>query len=221
MGDTTDDVEKLKRALAKERESHRSAATALKAAQGRVAELEQQSALGANPSASAVSQFIGDAVAARVAAETAELQKKVGTLEAQVMESTTVRAAVESKLARRMLDDAVRDAATEAHVKPEALADVLTIAGLELKLSDSGDVLTPDGQDVHAWLDARKATSPHWWSPGIGARARGSGDGGAASTDNPFVPGASFSLTRQGQIVRENPELATRLQAQAAAMPRG
>lgn len=219
MGDH-DDIQKLKNALGKERESHKAAASALKAAQARVAELEQQSSLGENPSAGQVSEYIAASVAARLAAETADLQKKVGTLETQLSEATTARSAAESKLARRTMDDAVRAAATEAHVKPEAMADVLTIAGLELKLTDAGDVLTADGQDVHAWLDARKATSPHWWPASRGAGGRGSGDGPSVSADNPFAPGTGFSLTRQGQMMRESPELATRLQAQAAAMPR-
>jgi hypothetical protein len=218
---TDDDITKLKNALAKEREERKAATTALKAAQTKIAELEQQSALGDNPSAQKVSEFIAASVAARVAADTADLQKKVGALESQLSEAATARATVESKLARRTIEDVVRAAASEAHVKPEALADVLTIAGLEMKLNDSGDVLTPDGQDVHAWLDARKATSPHWWAAGRGAGARGSGDGSAVSTDNPFAPGSSFSLTKQGQLMRESPAVASRLQAEAAAMPRG
>jgi hypothetical protein len=221
MGDKNDDIEKLKGALAKEREAHRAATTALKAAQSKLAEIEQATTLGESPSAAKVSEFIAASVAARVATETADLQKKVGTLESQLSEAATARTAVESKLARRTIDDAVRAAAAEQHVKPEALADVLTIAGLEMKLNDSGDVLTPDGQDVHAWLDSRKATSPHWWAAGRGAGARGSGDGSAVSTGNPFAPGSGFSLTKQGQLMRESPAVASRLQAEAAAMPRG
>ena len=216
-----DDITKLKNALAKEREERKAATTALKAAQSKLAEIEQATALGESPSASKVSEFIAASVAARVAAETADLQKKVGTLESQLSDAATARTAVESKLARRTIDDAVRAAASEAHVKPEAMADVLTLAGLELKLNDAGDVLAPDGTDLAAWLDARKSSSPYWWAPGKGAGARGSGDGGAVSTDNPFAPGSSFSLTKQGQLMRESPAMASRLQAEAAAMPRG
>jgi hypothetical protein len=216
-----DDITKLKNALAKEREERKAATTALKAAQSKLAEIEQATALGESPNASKVSEFIAASVAARVAAETADLQKKVGTLESQLSDAATARATVESKLAHRTIDDAVRAAAAEAHVKPEALADVLTIAGLEMKLNDTGEVLTPDGQDVHQWLDARKATSPHWWPVARGGGARGS-DGGAPPTlDNPFQPGSSFSLTKQGQLMRESPAMASRLQAEAAAMPRG
>ncbi len=220
MGDKSDDIEKLKAALGKEREERKAATAALKTAQARVAELEQASALGDNPSAAQVSQFISEAVTARLATETAELQRKLGTLEAQLNDATTAQFAVEAKLTRRTIDDAIRAAAIEAHVKPDAMADVLTIAGLELKLTENGDVLTPDGLDVHAWLDARKATSSYWWPTAISAGARGSGDGGAVETDNPFAPGASWSLTRQGEILRASPERATMLLQQAAAMPR-
>jgi hypothetical protein len=215
-----DDVAKLTEALRKERDSHKIAAAALKAAQGKIAELEQQSALGENPSASKVSDFIAASVAAKVAAETGELQKKIGALEVQLGEATAARAAIESKLSRRTMDDAVRTAANEARVKPEAIADVLTIAGLELQMSDSGEVVAADGQDVNQWLDARRGTSPHWWPTSRGAGAKGSGAGPVYTGENPFAAG-SFNLTRQGELLRSNPTMAKQLQESAVTITGG
>lgn len=70
-----------------------------------------------------------------------------------------------------------------AHVRPEAINDVLTFAAADLKMGDDGKVQTQDGRDVAAWLEDRKASSPYLWPASRGAGARGGNhDGGSIFT---------------------------------------
>lgn len=92
------------------------------------------------------------------------------------------------------------------------MANVLTMGALELKLVD-GHVRTEDGREVSAWLEDRKGSSPYWWPSARGAGARGAGEGTKVyAGENPFAPGAGFNLTRQGEILRSDPEMAKVMQ---------
>jgi hypothetical protein len=139
------------------------------------------------------------------------MQKTIAGLESQLAESAATVDTVNSKLTSRTISEALREAARESHVLPAALPDLLSLGALELKLADDGTV------DAAAWIEQRKNVSPYWWPVARGAGAHGSSDdGGIATGNNPFEAGATFSLTRQGEIMQRDPNRARMLQAAAA-----
>jgi hypothetical protein len=213
------DIEKLTEALRKERADHKATkekhGEQLNAAHGRIKEYEL---LGPNANAGVIAEHMTNAAKAALAAGTAELQAKLATVEAELAESRKTGETLNGQLTQRAISEATREACRESHVRSEAINDVLTFAANELKLVD-GEVRTEDGRDVATWLDDRKATSPYLWPAARGAGARGMSGGGDGAPihdgQNPFKPGPTFSLTKQGEIMQTNPERAKMLQAQA------
>src|SRR5664280_694894 len=63
------------------------------------------------------------------------------------------------------------------HVKPEAVADILTLGKMVLSVNESGDITTAEGLTAADWLDGRKTESPYWWEP---ARSSGGANGRSA-----------------------------------------
>lgn len=63
------------------------------------------------------------------------------------------------------------------------------------------------------WLETQRETRPHWFPTPKGSRVPGN-PGGGQNGNNPWKK-ESFNLSRQGQILRESPELAERLKAEA------
>jgi hypothetical protein len=118
----------------------------------------------------------------------------------------------------RTIEQQVREIARAEHIKENAMADVLTMATLELHVAEDGSIQTADGGDLASWVEGRKSLSPYWWptSKGVGARGSDAGDP-MSSADNPFLPGPGFSLTKAGDLIRSNPKRATALQAAANA----
>ena len=104
---------------------------------------------------------------------TAEQQAKIGELESALETEKKGSADLLGKLASRTIRDEVMEAARAAHVSEKALADVVTMASLELKL-EGDTVQTADGVSVADWLDQRKTTRGFWWPVARGANARGS-----------------------------------------------
>jgi hypothetical protein len=99
------------------------------------------------------------------------------------------------------------------------LGDAIAIGSTELKLVD-GEVKTADGLSVADWVDARKAVSGYWWPASRGAGGRGNNsDAPIVTADNPFAK-ETFSLTKQGQILLQDPARAERLKGEAASMTR-
>lgn len=73
----------------------------------------------------------------------------------------------------------------------------------------------PIGEFIAAWTktDTGKAFVLNGNSGG-GAGGGGNGGGGGGDV-NPWKPGATFNLTQQGKLLRDNPELAARLKREA------
>lgn len=224
MGDnmtdkTTDekDPAKLLTALKAERDARKQAEDKLKTSEAALsaanAKLAEAATL-ANPNAAGVAKLVTDSAKALAAKETASLQQRVAELESSLAESKKSGEALLGQLASRTISEEVREAARTAHVRPEAINDVLTFAAADLKVVD-GKVQTQDGRDVAAWLEDRKASSPYLWPTARGAGARGGNhEGGSVFTgNNPFAP-ETFNLTEQSRLVQSQPELAKRLQAQ-------
>lgn len=211
------DAGKLSKALANERELTKAAKAALESTKAELADATGKLKIAMDASPANVTDFIASAAKASTAQATAKLQEQVAALQADLDTARKGSADLAAKLQRRTIDDAVRQAAAEDHVRPDAVADLLVFAAADgMKLDDAGNVVTQDGASVQEWLDAKKATSSYLWPAAVGARARGSfGEGGSVVTgDNPWDP-KSFNLTRQGEILKTDSALARQLQAQA------
>lgn len=150
-----------------------------------------------------------------------ELELQVATLTRRLIEAEQNHVQAEEKLARMTVEVAVRDAVAKSGtpIHPAALPDLIKRASaLEWRKLDDGRLVALDGHmpmldnfghDVtpKVWLDGLASEAPHLFQDGDTASGTAQG--------NPFVKGASFSLTEQGRIARENPALAKTL-AQAA-----
>lgn len=184
------------------------------------AKMEKLATLEAGNSVPELAKNFETTVNARVAAvvegkvktETAKLQRTIDTLTGELTTSKTAVAAFETKDNTRTVHDAVRAAATAAKVLPEAIPDLLAIAGGELKLVD-GKPQTEDGRDPTAWLEDRKAKTPYLWPTAQGTGARGA-NGEPIAGDNPFTP-KNHNMTKISQLVASNPTQAAKFAEQA------
>jgi hypothetical protein len=207
------DIQKLQRALGYEREDHKATKTKLRAADATIAE---RAALGTEPTAAAITTHVANISKANVAAATIEQQRRISELEAALTVASNETATIRAQLTNRVVGDEVRDAATKSFALPNAVGDLIALANLELNIVD-GVVQSADGRDVATWLSDKKSTSGYLWPRSVGTGARGSGDAPALYLDNPFRAGASFSLTRQSELARDNASLADRLSREANA----
>jgi DNA repair exonuclease SbcCD ATPase subunit len=228
---TDEDVAKLKKALENERAQHKEAQATIKklttdheAATKRVGELEALDKLApladGSMTTAQVAEQIDSIVAVKLAKATAEHKMKIGELETKLGESGATIEKLNGTLTKRTINDVVKQAASEAHVLPNAIDTVLKLAELELKVGDDGTPRTADGADVATWLDGQKQTRGYFWPISKGANARGArGEYTQPIVNNPWAPEAR-NLTEQGRILTQSPQLAERLQAEAKAMTR-
>lgn len=90
----------------------------------------------------------------------------------------------------KMVEDALRDAAVAAKIRPEAITDVLLHGRNIFSLAEDGSVEARDsegklrktGDDkvltTSNWIEGLKKASPHYWPGSEGAGAYGGGEGG-------------------------------------------
>lgn len=112
---------------------------------------------------------------------------------------------------QRKIHDAIRSAATEAKLRPEAIDDALVLGERIFDVAEDGSVVTKDqvgvapGLQPKDWLGEIRDRRPHWWPGSIGTGAPGSGGRGGfpAGADNPWSA-AGWNLTKQGSYVREH-----------------
>lgn len=113
-----------------------------------------------------------------------EHEKQLNELKEQLEEVAGAKSKYETLYKTKIMDDAMREVAVKAGVRPEAITDVLmrskeifslaedgTLEARDengkLLKNDKGNVITPV-----VWLEGLKETAPHYWpsSSGVGAR---------------------------------------------------
>jgi len=132
----------------------------------------------------------------------------VTALADKLEEMTTGKGKYKGLYQTKMMDDALREVATKAGVRAEAVTDVLLraktmfalgtdgsveardAAGKLLKNED-GNVITPS-----VWLESMKETSPHYWPSSEGSGARGGNITGDADTTEKLA-----ALAKKGDMV--------------------
>jgi hypothetical protein len=86
-----------------------------------------------NPNAAGITRLVTDSAEALTAKATGDLQARVAELEAELAESKKNGEAFLGQLGSRTIRDEVRQAPRASHVREEAIADALTMGGLELE----------------------------------------------------------------------------------------
>jgi hypothetical protein len=109
-------------------------------------------------------------------------------------EITNSKTKYKSLYQTKIMDDALRDVATKAGVRPEAIPDVLLRANTLFSLGSDGSVeaRTSDGKLLKnedgnvvtpsVWMESLKESSPHYWPSSEGSGARGGNITGDADT---------------------------------------
>jgi hypothetical protein len=149
-----------------------------------------------------------------------ELEQQVLTLQRRLVEAEAKTIRAEQQLERVTIEAGIRDAVAKSPVQvaPSALPDVIKRAGAATwKAHDQHGLLMMDGGlpavdsgghyvTPSRWLQSLAAEAGHLFAAPAGA------DG--ASGPNPFDK-ATWNMTAQGKLVRENPALAKQLATQA------
>lgn len=230
---TQADIDRLNTAIAAERTAHTKTKTDLKTATDKLAvweELDPEDVKGklekldtyetgnkvpelAKNFEATVASRVAQVVEGKVKAETTKLQRQLDDEKRKTNELTTQVGDFSVRENTRTVHDSIRAEATKAKVLPEAIGDLLLVAGQELKLVD-GRVVTEDGRDSAAVIEDYKAKRPYFWPTAVGAGASGSGPGGGLDGENPFKR-ENWSQTKIGQLVQKNPAQAAKLAEQA------
>ena len=218
---TEQDVANVQEALRKERDAHKATQTAFKpwkdmnyeetrATLDRVSELE--TAAGGKLDDDAINKI----VEGRLAAKTAPLERKIDELTEANSTLTTERDGFSNQIVDMRKSSAIRKAAADAKVLGTAIGDVEIIARSAFDFTDDGNLVANDksgitpGLGLDVYFREMQKTRPHWWPQSEGG---GAGGGGPKSPDggpNPW--GAdTWNMTKQGEIVRSNRELADQL----------
>lgn len=163
---------------------------------------------------------IEDVVNKRLSREQATWKSQ---LEAKDEEVNSYRQQLEAQQGS-IIDSGIAIAASKSGLAPTAIEDAQVIArhggwkvedGVPVLRDKDGEVIRGKSGPItfEEWLEGQRDTRPHWFPTPKGSGAKGN-RGGGPSNDNPWKKD-SRNLTRQGQILRENPELAARLKAEA------
>lgn len=145
----------------------------------------------------------------------APVERDNNKLKSQVEESMTELAALRHEKRSRTIQDAVRKELVELKVRPEYHDDAMLWAASVLDVAEDGSVLTKENVGVTPgiaagdWLQELLPKRPDWIAPSKGGGARGSGMSAGLAGPNPW-DGDSWNVTKQAQLLRENPEKAKR-----------
>lgn len=221
------DVDRLSRAAQLERDEHKKTKEKFKPfeafadnADEIIAKLDKLPELEAAAAGKIDEAKLNEMVEGRLKSRLSPVERKAKTLED---ENTTLKgrlAEMEAKDKRRLVHDAVREAAIKSKMVDTAVEDALVLADRMLTVAEDGRIITKEGvgvtpdSDPTVWLTEMQQKRPHWWPESRGAGARPGQNGGGNGLNNPWSH-EGWNMTEQGKIYNENPERAERL-AQSA-----
>lgn len=159
-------------------------------------------------------------LAQRTAAMKADHDKALATL-------TKERDGLTAELAKARISEAVVAEGIKKGLRQSAVTDLVGRAAQAWKLDKDGKPVAYDGAGAERygktgerlamgeWLDELIQSAPHLFEASQGTGASG-GKGGGTGTVNPWKK-EHWNMTKQGAIMKENPQLAARLKAEAGA----
>lgn len=216
---TQADVDRLQKAVEKEREAHKSTKEKysflndydLDEAKERLENYDELEAKTGEIDEEKVNKL----VEARVKREIAPLERENKQLKIQNEELGGKVQSFEKKDNERSITDNIRDAAQKLKIRDTAVDDAITLGLNVFERDEDGNVVTKDGIGVtpgvqpEVWLEEMQERRPHWWPENQGAGARGNRTGGGGGF-NPFTA-ENWNLSEQGKLVRSNPEKANQM----------
>ncbi len=236
---TQQDIDKLQEAARKEREAHRETKEKLAkfadvdpdALPGMLEELKEAQAKLATLTAegklneTAIDDRIQAAVNRAVGPVTRDKEALARQVEAQkkiVAEKEGIVAKLEAEKQQEKVQNSIRAALLDAKVLPSAVEDAVLVGERMFELVDGKLVTRPDigitpGLAPKEWAKDMMQTRPHWWPASVGGGAQGGKGGSSSLKENPWSK-EGWSLTKQGQAVKElGPEKAAELAARVGS----
>lgn len=216
---TQADIDRLNKAVSKEREETRKWKEKIQAygdiTPDKVVELNDKiEELSLLAEGKVDDKKIEELVEKRLKTRTGPLERERNELKRKNDELTGTVTELTGKEKTRLIKDEVRNAALKAKVIDSALDDVLMYADRTFELTDDNKVVTKDnvgvtpGLDAVTWMQEIQSKKPHWWPPSQGGGASGGGQGGF--NNNPWTS-ENWNMTEQGSIVKENKDKAERM----------
>lgn len=164
-------------------------------------------------------------VEGRVKSRLAPVERERDKYKADAEKVTGENTELKTTITRGKISDAIRKAASEALLLPEAVDDALMHAERIFEVTEDGKVVVKDqvgftpGLGPKDWLSDMQKTRPHWWPASEGGGSKG-GKGGGDTGDNPWTHD-HWNLTKQGEILRADRPRAERLAKQAGVSVTG
>jgi len=151
--------------------------------------------------------------------EKESLARQVDAAKKAVAEKEGEVAKLQADIASEHTRLAIRDAAIAAKVLPTAIDDAVLVGEsmfetVDGKLLTKGDKGITPGLSPKEWAKEMEEKRPHWFPTSVGGGAQGGKGGGSSNKDNPFMAD-NWSVTKQGQLFKENPEKAAQMAARA------
>lgn len=163
--------------------------------------------------------------AERIANERVEKMKQ--THEKQLDNLKTENGGLKRSLEDRVIGDALRKAGTAQGLRAEAVDDLIARGRSVFKVDSDGNLIslesdgeTPklndkgDAFGANDFVGGLVKSAPHLFGDSKGSDSRGSGSGGGSDANgpNPWAKD-TFNLTKQGEMIKDDPQKAKRLAA--------
>jgi hypothetical protein len=235
-GPGPEDVEKLKAALANERESHKATKSRFSGVDLTADEIQQlrdeaddlRFQLENAPKARDP-QEMEDRAELLAARKTRELDRELQALREQNSSFNEAIKLHEAAANQRMLRDAAMDAVSgDKGIKlvDSAREDLIPFVERSFEMNDLGEIVSKEGIGLEPGLTIREALNEmqasgrrsHWFAQSTGAGASGSKGGAAAGGPNPFAKD-SFNMTEIGRLIKSDPARAKALAKAAGESP--
>jgi len=236
---TQQDIDKLQEAARKEREAHKETKEKLAkfadvdpdSLPGMLEELKEAQAKLTTLTAegkideAAVDERIQAAVNRAVGPVQRDKEGLARQLEAQkkvVAEKEAIVTKLEADKQAEKVQNSIRAALLDAKVLPSAIEDAVLVGERMFELVDNKLVTRPDigitpGLAPKEWAKDMMESRPHWWPASVGGGAVGGRGGSSSLKENPWSK-EGWSLTKQGQAVKElGPEKAAELAARVGS----
>lgn len=223
---TEADIQALQDAVNQERQAHRDTKTKLDeykdiralgvSASDILAKLDRYGELEAAAKDKIDDKKIDEIVETRIKSRLAPLQRELDSAKTELGTKESLISEYTQKEKVRTIHDAVRTAATKSNVIPTAVEDILMLSEKVFDVDQNGKVITKDnsgvlpGIDPEVFLSEMQQKRPHWWPTSSGGGSKGGSGGGYGASDNPFSH-EGWNMTKQGQLLRENPERAEQM----------